>query len=224
MGSGAGAAATSPSLGTAAGVGVVPGLSGVRKKLGAIGRGSQHSLSGEDGALGGGAQPPMARRAVDAEGARGGFVLRSKSDDVPPHRRRSLVERSGMKTFVQGLKLKKQRSTGDLDRKGVTSIRSTGSTTSWMSSESGYTGASVVSEGSNQSFVLEVTRNLLPFFFSVVHKVAVLLSCRRSSPFFLFLSVGFLQLLSAILLLWSSLCFCILAVAVTKAISILLFT
>lgn len=59
---------------------------------------------------------------------------------------------------MQGLKLKKQRSTGDLDRKGVTSIRSTGSTTSWMSSESGYTGggASVISEGSNQSFILEV--------------------------------------------------------------------
>lgn len=91
----------------------------------------------------------------NAEDGRGGFVLRAKSDEVP-HRRRSLVERSGMKTFVQGLKLKKQRSTGDLDRKGVTSIRSTGSTTSWMSSESGYTGgASIVSEGSNQSFVME---------------------------------------------------------------------
>jgi len=38
------------------------------------------------------------------------------------------------------------------------SIRSTGSTTSWMSSESGYTGgASIVSEGSNQSFVMEVS-------------------------------------------------------------------
>jgi hypothetical protein len=61
--------------------------------------------------------------------------------------------------FLQGLKLKKQRSTGDLDRKGVTSIRSTGSTTSWMSSESGFTtGASVMSEGSNQSFVLEVSK------------------------------------------------------------------
>jgi junctophilin len=59
--------------------------------------------------------------------------------------------------LLQGLKLKKQRSTGDLDRKGVISIRSTGSTTSWMSSESGYTGgASIVSEGSNQSFVMEV--------------------------------------------------------------------
>ena len=32
---------------------------------------------------------------------RGGFVLRAKSDDVGPQRRRSLVERTGMKTFVQ---------------------------------------------------------------------------------------------------------------------------
>jgi hypothetical protein len=40
------------------------------------------------------------------------------------------------------------------------SIRSTGSTTSWMSSESGYTGgASIVSEGSNQSFVMEVSKS-----------------------------------------------------------------
>jgi hypothetical protein len=63
-----------------------------------------------------------------------------------------------MNHLFKGLKLKKQRSTGDLDRKGVTAIRSTGSTTSWMSSESGYTaGASIVSEGSNQSFVMEVT-------------------------------------------------------------------
>lgn len=34
------------------------------------------------------------------EEARGGFVLRSKSVEVP-HRRRSLVERSGMKNLVQ---------------------------------------------------------------------------------------------------------------------------
>merc|ERR550539_1175407 len=46
--------------------------------------------------------------------------------------------------------------TGDLDRKGgMGSIRSTGSTSSWMSSESNYAGASVMSEGSNQSFALE---------------------------------------------------------------------
>merc|ERR1719412_2929637 len=98
-----------------------------------------------------------AARTISRRGeeARGGFVLRAKSEETP-HRRRSLVERSGMKTLVQGLKLKKQRSTGDLDRKGVTSIRSTGSTTSWMSSESGFTtGASVMSEGSNQSFAIE---------------------------------------------------------------------
>ena len=31
---------------------------------------------------------------------RGGFVLRTRSDPIP-HRRRSLVERSGMKSFVQ---------------------------------------------------------------------------------------------------------------------------
>merc|ERR550532_3930377 len=109
------------------------------------------------------ATDPSAAAAVAAartisrrgEEARGGFVLRAKSDEYPS-RRRSLVERTGMKTLVQGLKLKKQRSTGDLDRKGVTSIRSTGSTTSWMSSESGFTtGASVMSEGSNQSFAIE---------------------------------------------------------------------
>ena len=35
------------------------------------------------------------------------------------------------------------------------SIRSTGSTSSWMSSESNYAGASVMSEGSQASFVVE---------------------------------------------------------------------
>jgi len=88
---------------------------------------------------------------------RGGFVLKSRSDEAPV-RRRSLVERTGMKNIMQGLKIRKQRSTGDLDRKGTTlnSIRSTGSTSSWMSSESNYmTGASVMSEGSQASFVVE---------------------------------------------------------------------
>ena len=60
---------------------------------------------------------------------------------------------------LQGLKLKKQRSTGDINSKGVSNIRSTGSTTSWMSSESGYPSAagSVVSQGSDQSFAAEVS-------------------------------------------------------------------
>merc|ERR1719270_2894992 len=58
--------------------------------------------------------------------------------------------------LMQGLKIRKQRSTGDLDRKGVIgSIRSTGSTSSWMSSESNYAGVSVMSEGSQASFVVE---------------------------------------------------------------------
>lgn len=39
-------------------------------------------------------------RQANNEEIRGGFVLRSKSDQAP-HRRRSLVERTGMKTFVQ---------------------------------------------------------------------------------------------------------------------------
>ncbi len=59
------------------------------------GGGSETSLN-EDG----GGQPSLSRRAMDAEAARGGFVLRSKSDEMP-HRRRSLVERTGMKSFVQ---------------------------------------------------------------------------------------------------------------------------
>merc|ERR1719150_2944153 len=76
----------------------------------------------------------------DSADLRGGFVLKSRSDEAPV-RRRSLVERTGMKNLMQGLKIRKQRSTGDLDRKGVMgSIRSTGSTSSWMSSESNYAG------------------------------------------------------------------------------------
>jgi len=91
----------------------------------------------------------------DSVEVRGGFVLKSRSDEAPV-RRRSLVERTGMKNLMQGLKIRKQRSTGDLDRKGVMgSIRSTGSTSSWMSSESNYAGASVMSEGSQASFVVE---------------------------------------------------------------------
>lgn len=59
-------------------------------------RGSETSLNAaaanEDGAA-----PPIRR---NLEETRGGFVLRTKSDEVP-HRRRSLVERTGMKNFVQ---------------------------------------------------------------------------------------------------------------------------
>ena len=40
------------------------------------------------------------KRSGGVDEPRGGFVLRAKSDEAP-HRRRSLVERTGMKTFVQ---------------------------------------------------------------------------------------------------------------------------
>jgi len=97
----------------------------------------------------------MSNGTRSSEEARGGFVLKSRSDEAPV-RRRSLVERTGMKNLMQGLRIRKQRSTGDLDRKGVIgSIRSTGSTTSWMSSESNYAGASIMSEGSQASFIVE---------------------------------------------------------------------
>ena len=45
-------------------------------------------------------------RAISRRGeeARGGFVLRAKSDEMP-HRRRSLVERTGMKSIVQARNL-----------------------------------------------------------------------------------------------------------------------
>jgi hypothetical protein len=63
----------------------------------------------------------------------------------------------------QGLKLRKQRSTGDLDKKGTTgntSIRSTASSASWMSNDSAQ---SAVTSGShhtdsNASFVVEVSQ------------------------------------------------------------------
>lgn len=63
--------------------------------------------------------------------------------------------------LFQGLKLKKQRSTGDLEgkRSGTTgSIRSAGSSSSWMSTDSmqsGFTNTSIPSD-SNASFVVEV--------------------------------------------------------------------
>ncbi len=49
-----------------------------------------------------GAEAGTPGRAISRRGeeARGGFVLRAKSEDMPA-RRRSLVERSGMKTLVQ---------------------------------------------------------------------------------------------------------------------------
>nr|CAD7585494.1 unnamed protein product [Timema genevievae] len=147
-------------------------------------RASMTSLrSNEAGGGGGGAAlDPAAERDRRVDDSRGGFVLKARSDEPPPVRRRgSLVEKStnikksilsvseypssgGVRRIGQSvclsrnLKIKKQRSTGDLEKKGTSaSIRSTGSTASWVSTESsqsGMTNASIHTD-SNASFVVE---------------------------------------------------------------------
>lgn len=59
----------------------------------------------------------------------------------------------------QGLKIRKQRSTGDLEKRGTGgSIRSNASSASWMSTESSQSQASAsVHTDSNASFVIEVS-------------------------------------------------------------------
>lgn len=54
---------------------------------------------------------------AEVDDSRGGFVLRARSE--PPSRRRSLSERSVAvkRTILQGLRIKKQRSTGDIDQR-----------------------------------------------------------------------------------------------------------
>lgn len=60
---------------------------------------------------------------------------------------------------TQGLRLKKQHSTGELEKRGTSaSIRSTGSSASWMSTESSQSGMTAGSHhtDSNASFIAEV--------------------------------------------------------------------
>ncbi|CAG7837111.1 unnamed protein product [Allacma fusca] len=116
-------------------------------------QGSMASLKSESAA------DPTSERDRRMDDVRGGFVLKARSDE-PPARRRSLVERSSnfKESILKGLKLRKQRSTGDLDKRGTnSSIRSTGSSASWMSNDSAQ---SAVTSGShhtdsNASFVVE---------------------------------------------------------------------
>lgn len=124
--------------------------------------GHHHSgaASSSGGAAGGGAgADPAADRDKRLDDGRGGFVLKARSDE-PPTRRRSFSERSSTikKTLFQGLRLKKQHSTGELEKRGTSaSIRSTGSSASWMSTESsqsGMTGGSHHTD-SNASFIAE---------------------------------------------------------------------
>ncbi|EDW28501.1 GL19220 [Drosophila persimilis] len=96
--------------------------------------------------------------AEKSEEIRGGFVLTAKSDKLPV-RRNSLTEKT-KKGFLMGLKMRKQRSTGDLEKRGTIasgSIRSTMSSASWISTgseQSNLTQKSTHTE-SNASFTLE---------------------------------------------------------------------
>ncbi|XP_051169518.1 junctophilin-1-like isoform X2 [Leptopilina boulardi] len=99
---------------------------------------------------------PMDKRDKRVDDSRGGFVLKARSDD-PPARRKSLTEKSLKKGILSGLKIRKQRSTGDLEKRGTGgSIRSNASSASWMSTESSQSQASAsVHTDSNTSFVIE---------------------------------------------------------------------
>ncbi|XP_055905208.1 junctophilin-1 isoform X2 [Eupeodes corollae] len=100
---------------------------------------------------------PSGKGNNKSEEIRGGFVLTSKSDKLPA-RRNSLTEKS-KKGFLSGLR-RKQRSTGDLEKRGTLasgSIRSTMSTASWLSTgseQSNLTAKSAHTE-SNASFTIE---------------------------------------------------------------------
>ena len=94
--------------------------------------------------------------------ARGGFVLKARSDETPPARRRSFFDKkvrpSLRTTLISGLRLKKQKSTGDINdspKRQTGSVRSTISSLSHVSAEStqsGMTNASMYTD-SNLSFV-----------------------------------------------------------------------
>ncbi|KAL8590620.1 hypothetical protein ACOMHN_011056 [Nucella lapillus] len=94
--------------------------------------------------------------------SRGGFVLKARSDETPPQRRRSIFDKQGRsslrKTLMSGLKLKKQKSTGDINdspKRQTGSVRSTISSISHVSADStqsGMTNASMYTD-SNLSFV-----------------------------------------------------------------------
>ncbi|XP_065572609.1 junctophilin-1-like isoform X2 [Artemia franciscana] len=116
-------------------------------------RGSQVSLRSET-------MDPAAERDRRLDDGRGGFVLKARSDEVPA-RRRSLVEHTSSikKSIVQGLKLRKQHSTGELEKRGtgVNNMRSTASSASWVSTDSGQSAVTAASHhtDSNASFVVE---------------------------------------------------------------------
>ncbi|XP_037976860.2 junctophilin-2 isoform X1 [Plutella xylostella] len=114
-------------------------------------RGSMSSLAEA------GTPDPAERRTTRMDDARGGFVLKASSDE-PAGRRGSLVEKTKKGLFS---KLRKQRSAGELDKRGTSSVRSGGSGgsgSSWVSSvdstHSAMTHGSLHTD-SNASFMVE---------------------------------------------------------------------
>ncbi|XP_074645047.1 LOW QUALITY PROTEIN: junctophilin-1-like [Tubulanus polymorphus] len=94
--------------------------------------------------------------------SRGGFVLKARSDEEPNVRRLSLFDKHGRnsikKSIMSGLKLKKQKSTGDINdspRRPTGSVRSTISNISHMSMDSTQSRATNLSRytDSNLSFI-----------------------------------------------------------------------
>ncbi|XP_054082896.1 junctophilin-1 isoform X2 [Zeugodacus cucurbitae] len=93
-----------------------------------------------------------------SEEIRGGFVLTARSDKLPA-RRNSLTEKS-KKGFLSGFKMRKQKSTGDLEKRGTltsSSVRSTASTSSWASTGSEQSNLTTRSAhtDSNASFTMD---------------------------------------------------------------------
>ncbi|XP_050530487.1 junctophilin-1-like [Daktulosphaira vitifoliae] len=89
---------------------------------------------------------------------RGGFVLKANSDEQP-NKKKTVVSKSThslKRTFMSGFKMRKQRSTGELDKRVAGSIRSTASCTSWISTGSSQSGmGESYNTDSNASFIVE---------------------------------------------------------------------
>ncbi|CAG4944543.1 unnamed protein product [Colias eurytheme] len=115
-------------------------------------RGSMSSLADATGV-----PDPSDRRNNRMDEARGGFVLRTNSDE-PSRRRGSLGEKTKKGLFNR---FRRERSAGDLDPRGTASVRSGGSggsASSWVSSvESTHSATTRVSmhTNSNTSFIVE---------------------------------------------------------------------
>ncbi|XP_046961568.1 junctophilin-1 isoform X1 [Vanessa cardui] len=115
-------------------------------------RGSLSSLAEATGT-----PDPSDRRTTRMDDARGGFVLKASSDE-PSGRRGSLVEKTKKGLLA---KLRKQRSAGELDKRGTGSVRSGGSggsASSWVSSVESTHSATTrgsLHTNSNTSFIVE---------------------------------------------------------------------